>query len=178
MPYDAVRPDLPQALDRVSAPAVRTIGPRSPKLNLGGGRMILIPKTASENRVSTTVLAGDGELFLNLVVGDKVSFRFRAFISTFATPDFKYQIGFPAGADIWTVNKELPSSATAFNAFVDTNPAVHALLGAASQAYLEIEGRINNTANPGTLILNWAQNTSDPGTTAVLLGSSLEYWKF
>lgn len=178
--YGERRREMRQALEQTVSPSVRTIAPRAGAGSDGSEDISVtdvVSKTANENRNSTTTFATDGQLFFSIAVGEKASFRFRVWWNTPAAADFKYQITFPAGADIWMTVKELAPGATALVCSLDTNTTAHVALGTVTNGYVEIEGRINNPTNAGQVAFQWAQNTSNASDTAVLQGSDLTVTK-
>lgn len=143
-----------------------------------------VTKTADETITSDSTLSDDATLKFSVSANTKYRFRFNVFFKTGATADFKYALTGPASPTILAVRM---SVCAAFGSVVNYRPmgqysdTAQSLLGSPASAVNEggfviLEGVLHNGANAGTVAFQWAQDTSDAGSTSVLAGSTLE-WK-
>jgi len=153
--------------------------PAIARTNLGLWTTVM--KTAIETRNNTTTLTADSTLVLAMAANTSYAIRVDAFMDTAATPDFKFRINGPAA----------PTRVRAFTlSYTGVSPAVGAartesaysatdntMLATTAQngGHIHIDLVIQNGANAGNFEFQWAQNTSDAGSTSVLPGSYLEW---
>jgi hypothetical protein len=179
MPYDAVRPELPIAHDRVSAPAVRTIGPRPPKVNgVPANVWVVVPKKNDETRTATVAMTSDGELQFPMLANTKYRFRIDVFFDTTAAADFKYAWTGPAFNLVRILKEYVVPSASAFSGtsvMLDYGIGEALLSAGTNGGFFRATGIVHVGNASGQFAFQWAQQTSDPGNTIVRAGSSLEY---
>lgn len=136
-------------------------------------------KAADQIKNSDTTLADDAELQFPVAANTTYAFRLNVFYGSASVPDFKFQIVGPASPTLaqfaYTAMRGDGALVTAqAQAFAAAQVLAH---GALFAGWLAIEGIIQNGANAGTVALQWAQNTSNAGATAIRGGSYLEYKK-
>jgi hypothetical protein len=136
-------------------------------------------KTADETVTSSDVLQNDNELTLTLDAGATYVFKVNLFLdSTVGTVSgYKISMGGTVIADNFRgfsgaytatsfVEGEMPTTVSA-SLYATTANAIHEFF---------VEGSIEVTT-AGTLLVQWAQNTSDPTAATVYRGSSLIAWR-
>ena len=129
------------------------------------------------------MFADDAELLLPVLANTTYMIQGVIFFTTSATPDFKFQLTGPASpTDVTVRGSRYAVEGTSTNGtrgeFVDVALSVpRAVVGtnSGSDGYVDFRMRLENGANAGTVVLQWAQNTSDAADTTVLAGSHLNY---
>lgn len=143
-----------------------------------------VTKTADETITSDSTLSDDATLKFSVSANTKYRFRFNVFFKTGATADFKYALTGPASPTILAVRMSVCAafgSVVNYRSMGQYSDTAQSLLGSPASAVNEggfviLEGVLHNGANAGTVAFQWAQDTSDAGSTSVLAGSTLE-WK-
>jgi hypothetical protein len=146
-------------------------------LNQSGAWAIKM-KTADEARTSSTTLANDNTLTLDMISGIHYFIRGKIFYDTPTAADFKWRHAGPAAFAVRVKRSSIAPGANAFgNVAVDVAYSaadIVILETAGTTGYIEFEAIIaSNTA--GTFAFQWAQNTSNASATTVLGGSYIEY---
>jgi len=132
-------------------------------------------KTADEQVVSSTTLQDDDALKFTPSVSKTYHIYALLFINSGSTPDFKYDLSIPSGADSLRVNGSgTPASAIGTIQW-HANPKN--ITTAGNNQYVWTQGRVVMGTTAGDIIIQWAQQTSDTGLTKVLLGSFLLAWE-
>jgi hypothetical protein len=131
----------------------------------------VIPKTADQSVISSTVLIDDTHLQFSIAANEEWTFRFT--LSTTGPGFLKLALNAPAGATGWHVtiyrnggtDQDTRTSAT----FVDgeTRTTVE------TPDVVYIDGYVLNGATPGTFKLRWAQASSNGTASIIKKGSSL-----
>lgn len=151
---------------------------------LGAGAWTMVSKSTDETITSDSTLSNDSALSFAVAANTKYRFRFHVVFKTGATADFKYALTGPASPTLLACRI---SRSAAFGSVVNYRPmgtyaeVAESLTGAPSTGdqeggYVLLEGVLHNGSNAGTVAFQWAQDTSDAGSTKVLAGSYLE-WK-
>lgn len=142
---------------------------------LNGRQSRTVYKTALEQRASTTTLAADSELSIDVGLYIYVV-KAWIFYSSGATDDADLKIGWaiPTGASIWWANFGFPAGATSwadlFNSHFNTTASSQTRIqGAVSEGPVGMFmcGIITNPSAEGTLDFLWAQGTSNATPTTV-----------
>jgi hypothetical protein len=138
-------------------------------------------KTADETVNASDTLQDDDVLRFPVAVSEKVSWRAVLFCDSGTTPDIKFAFTWPAAATIarWVSSGSVRVDATgvvvtASQVSVSGTAQDYAGFGAGTISVYVLEGYIENGANAGSVVLQWAQNTSNASDTKVRAGSRLE----
>ena len=129
-------------------------------------------KTADESLVSSTTLQNDDHLFWSVVANTIYELSLHVTYNSGVTPDFKIGWTFPAGLTMtWAyIGVDLAGAIVNRGNLIQTS--VLAQGGAAGvEIHLAVFGVVVVGGTAGTLRLQWAQNTSDAGSTIVRAGS-------
>jgi hypothetical protein len=139
----------------------------------------VICKRANETVTSDDTLSNDSELLFYMAANTTYRFRLTVFYKTAAAADFKYAVDCPASPTQAAIRQShvVPNSTNNTNfAVQETEVGSTSVVSAVTTpGYIVIDGLWQNGANAGNLAFQWAQNTSDVGSTTVLKGSTLEY---
>jgi hypothetical protein len=155
------------------AGATGDTGPAGPGIFTG------VKKTSDTTRTATTTLAADPALTFPVLANTTYAFRFLVWADTTAAGDFKFSVSGPASPTLVRMRRtSIAAGATAFGTIaVDTAFGVSvAVAGTGTNGVcVEVAGTLANGANAGAVAFQWAQNTSDPGSTIVRKGSFVEH---
>lgn len=136
-------------------------------------------KGANETVSGSTALQADDDLSFAMDVATNYTFSMEVFYDTSAAADFKFDIDSTGATDPTSISLYIQYLAPAAIAYVAAGHTVVnttvSITAGAGEGHIMITGRVTNGADAGNLRLRWAQNTSDPGNTRVLRGSSLRY---
>jgi hypothetical protein len=132
-------------------------------------------KTADESINTTTTFQDDNELLLTVEANSTYKCRLHLQTSSGTTPDFKYQFSKPSGATTPSWNALYFTAAAALTASISGDALTTGGFGA--DLPIEAYGLLITSSTAGTFGLQWAQNTSDAGSTIVRAGSFLELIK-
>lgn len=181
MGYDKLpRPDFARPLAQQSTPTVRTILDRNRTTSGSGTTGLWTPvrKSVDETRITNAVLSLDGTLLLPIAASQKYAVRAKVFFDTVAAADFKWALTGPSlirgrFQRHWII----PGGAAFAGVAVDvTYTASQSVAGAGTTGgFVEFSGVFTVGANAGIFGFQWAQDTSDAGSTTVLAGSFLDY---
>jgi hypothetical protein len=129
-------------------------------------------KTATQTKNSDTTLADDSQL--TLPVDANTRYAFTAYINYQgpAAGDFKSRFTIPAGAAAQGVNasSEETDAVNSRDLTASFNVSTSGGTGPASDGYW-IAGSVVTAGTAGSITFQWAQATSDPGSTSVREGS-------
>lgn len=131
---------------------------------------LLIRKTADESINTSTTFQNDNELTAAVEANSTYWCHLHLQTSSAVTPDFKYQFSKPAGATTPAWNAVYFTTAAALTASISGDALSTGGFGA--DLPIEAWGYLITT-NAGQFTLQWAQNTSDAGSTIVRAGSAL-----
>lgn len=137
----------------------------------------IVTKTNDQSRASTTTLADDAALTFAVAASTKYRFRITVFYLTNTTADFKWQLTGPSTPTaVHYVGYDTPDG-DALNARGRTafSSSISETSTGATGGSIIVTGILQNSTNAGTIVFQWAQNTSDPGNTTVQAGSFIEY---
>jgi hypothetical protein len=139
-----------------------------------------VRKTADQTKTSTTALANDTTLQFAMAANTKYAFRCKIHYSTPGGADIKFRHAGPASPSFVHIrrNSIAPGAVALGNIAVDTAYSAADIViteTSGTEGFFEFEGVVHNGANSGTFAIQWAQNTSDAGSTIVRAGSYLEY---
>ncbi len=140
----------------------------------------VIVKGATETRTANTALTADSDLQFPMKANAKYKIRLQLWFDTVAAADFKFQVSGPGSPTLVRGLRRhvdptnLTTLVTTSEVALPGSTAIAAGTGTTG-GYIEEDFIVHNGANDGTFSFDWAQNTSDPGNTSVLAGSSLEY---
>lgn len=176
---DAQRPDPRLPLDQQTAIPIRQVVERVTSVSAPvEHNWIRIFKTVDESVVSDNVLSNDAMLNFTMLPSTNYAIRLRVFYDTVAAADFKWALVGPAAGRIRVLRQWIVPSAAAFaGTLVDTGYTTSQSLLSAGTAggYIEADIVVAILGAGGTFAFQWAQDTSDVGTTKVLSSSYLEY---
>lgn len=129
-------------------------------------------KSSDENLASSTVLQNDDELTVNVVGGNKYYFKACIFVNEINS-GMKFALnGTSTVTTLKAIIKIYDTVLTALGRITAYNsPVTHGHAASGSHEVL-IEGTLI-PATSGTLVVQWAQNTSDAGNLTVQTGSIL-----
>lgn len=136
-----------------------------------------VVKAATETISSDNTLSDDAELVGVLAASTAYHVEGLVLFDTGTTPDIQFNWNFPSGG--WTFDGEISfdtqdgSSTNEFNKW--TEAAAEAQVADGNTGVIKIDGVLVTDATSGNAALQWAQNTSDPGNTSVLLNSHLRF---
>lgn len=136
---------------------------------------IVVRKTLDESISATTTFQDDNELFATVEANSVYRVHLHLQTSSGTTPDFKYQFTKPASATTPSWNALYFTTAAALTASISGDALSTGGFGA--DLPIEAWGVLITSSTAGTFRLQWAQNTSDAGSTIVRAGSSLELVK-
>ena len=149
----------------------------APRFSSAAPGLVVVRKTLTESRASTTTVANDAELVLPLAAYQRVSFSFLIYFEGATAAQFKFRLDGPSSPTLFRnrVMYVIPGATANTNAFqtayANTNISSFT---AATGGVLQMFGVLHNGANPGLMAFQWAQNTSDLGATIVYAGSVLQ----
>ena len=138
-------------------------------------------KTSNQSVTSSTALVSDADLQLPVGASDVYLFRFHVRYDAGSTGDFKVAFALPASGQIDAAGSgSILSSTGTFQdtswqaiTTTDASPLSFAGAGANLPRTLLIDGTYIGGGTAGTVILRWAQNTSDGTATRTLAQSTL-----
>ena len=142
-------------------------GPQGPAGSGGSSGSV---RSSLLTRSSTTALADDGDLQVNVEANS--AYAFTAIIQSLSqsgNPGFKWQFVGPSGS---TINF-IAYDSTGANYGPTAGGVSNNMAIATTGRWLTVTGKITVGATAGQLKLQWAQNTSNANYTAVQAGSSL-----
>lgn len=132
-----------------------------------------VVKKVAEIVNNDTVLHDDNELFVPIKANTHYAFQLMLLVDSPVPADFKYTFTIP-GAGIGNIIQGSPSSTVAASALSITDVTVIPTSGAGQ--FLLIFGSFLPFAD-GDFQLQWAQNASNAGDTAIRQTSSLIVWE-
>ena len=141
------------------------------------GREILIVKAADETIFSDDTLTNDATLLITVADGESYGFEFNVFFTTPAAADFKYRIHTAASPTYFSyIRQHVPMLGTGVTTSIEEASADVSVTGAnTGTGHVLVRGLIyNSTGSSITLSFQWAQNTSNVGSTVVKKGSTLK----
>lgn len=177
--------DAPSLYIHMSASGYQILGKLAylmARCGVGSGRLATpwqtIFKKINEVRTSTTTLANDPELKVNVKNGKKYRIRFGIRGLTAAAADFKWAIVGPTLSALtifYDVQTTDTPTAKTYNGFLSAYTGTQTILVATDSAFrLDVDVFFWAGAD-GLFAFQWAQNTSNAGNTIVFFGSSLEF---
>lgn len=139
-----------------------------------------VAKAATESVTSSTAYQNDDELFLPAVANATYRFDLLLLHSSGTTGKFKMQFTAPALSTVaWGVIG-VATSVTSSNPVTDVSMPSRTLTdilglggGNLTGTTALIQGVLTTSGTAGNLMLQWAQNVSDPAATQVRAGSTL-----
>ncbi len=140
-----------------------------------------ILKHSSTARVSTTTLADDPHLKFPMKSGRSYMVRGRIIGSAPATPDFKWGLTGPTGTVIlyFAQVMKIDTIATVVGRGGNGYPTGETVLqGSNGALMIDFVIEVLPATADGVFAFQWAQNTSDVGSTVVVAGSYIEYAEF
>ena len=140
----------------------------------------LVRKTADESVSSSTTLQNDDELYAALAANEVVVFRLTLAFNASASGDIKMGFTIPSGASMWWNNSNSIYVAASGSIFDNNNldeTGTRSINGEGADRTVTLVGYVANSSTPGNLQLQWAQDSSDPSLTKVLIGSHLLLWR-
>lgn len=135
-------------------------------------------KIADESTSLNSGFLNDAELFIPVAANTNYSIRGRVFFDSAATPDFKWKIDGPASPTrIRSFYQYIANGAAGWTGvtIAQSYPLAQQLAGAGSAGLVDFEVMLNNGANSGFVVFQWAQVTSNASSTTVHKGSYLEW---
>lgn len=143
--------------------------------NLSGGDTYVYRTADATTKISNTTFADDGVLQFSVAANSDYVFQFYIYVTS-TTGGFKYQFTGPASPTLlWHDGYTSPGGAhTLITAF---STAQNGFASNVNGNQVTVTGMLRNGANAGTVVLQWAQQTSDAAGTTVKAGSFLRYKK-
>lgn len=139
---------------------------------------LFVRKTADETLSSTATVQNDDELLMAVPASTTYHFKLWLIINSGTTPDFKFGWSVPAGTTMsWSVQEGAPATLAAALQGPFTAASVPPINGVAADQIVIAEGLVIVSTTPGTMRLQWAQNTSTASNTSVKTNSWLRLWK-
>lgn len=136
-----------------------------------------VRKSADESVSSASTgstLQNDDELTFAIAANEIWIARYVLYVTTAATPDFKAAIDVPASATLLMQAAGFSGGSIINTDHLETADATAiAFPNCGTDNYIIIDATVENGANAGNVVLQWAQNTSDAGSTTVKEGSFL-----
>jgi hypothetical protein len=136
---------------------------------------MVVRKTADETISASTTFQDDNELSIAVEASSTYWCHLHLQTSSGTTPDFKYQFSKPSGATTPAWNAVYFTAAAALTASISGDALTTGGFGA--DFPVEAWGFLVTSSTAGQFTLQWAQNTSDAGSTTVRAGSALELTK-
>jgi hypothetical protein len=139
---------------------------------------ITVQKTADQTLNSTTTLTSDSLLTITILSSTKYAIRGSIFFDTVAAADYKWRFNGSATATLIRLRyKQVIPGTTASVEGVETaflTNTITAVGTGTTMGFIEFEAIFHCNVG-GTFIYQFAQNTSDAGSTTTLAGSYIEY---
>lgn len=156
-----------------TASALSTIGIQA--TNDGGSLSRIVRKTSDETVSGTTTLQADDDLTFSVTTSAVVVISGHILFNSNSTANFKHRFSGPTGA-AGSFGVGAPRLRTGGDVGGTGFYALGATLlsgGHSADASQAVHGVVRNGANPGSVTLEWAQDTSDASDTKVLTDSYL-----
>jgi len=133
-------------------------------------------KTADETVNNSSAFQSDDHLFFSVAANEiwATQWFLRGSVGASSTPDIKYQWTFPSGTAVsYFVGPNSANTLTNLSAAGSASPLTMAAVGtSASSEWLHVVSlTFVNGATPGTLQLQWAQDTATAVDTKLLTGA-------
>lgn len=143
----------------------------------GGGSWTIVPKNSDTTRTSTSTLSSDPDLKITMSASTKYRVRGVILFSSTTTPGFKWTWTGPSSPTSVLISTYFNSPSAFGSAEFDTaySSSHTNSFGGAETHVMYVTAEISNGANSGDLTFQWAQQTSNAGSTKVLAGSYIEY---
>lgn len=129
-------------------------------------------KTADETVNNSTTFQADNHLVTYSVLANKTyRFTFFGVFSSGATPDFKWRLVMPSGA-----TARVSGRSRVGGTFATQDPGAAGgvvFAGDGADADFQATGYIVTSSTPGSVSLEWAQNTADASNTILRQGTEL-----
>lgn len=158
------------------------IGSEGQALKVAGGvpawADVAVVKTTDETIQSSTTLQNDDELQITgLVVGDVVDLLLALVVDSTATADFKFALSMPSSSDIsYHLARLTTSGSVAETTAMATQAAIAINAGGVDRpAPIVFLRAVIYIGTSGSLVLQWAQNSSEASDTTVKAGSIIQY---
>jgi hypothetical protein len=135
-------------------------------------------KLADETRTANTTLTDDGELKIYVKANTKYRINGFVYFDTVAAADFKYAFTGPASPTLVRMQRaHAVAGAAPTGLATDTAlPGSTALTGTGTNGgVVQFVSIFHNGSTAGYFTFQWAQNTSDAGSTIVRAGSYIDY---
>jgi hypothetical protein len=135
-------------------------------------------KTANQSVTSSTVFVNDTQLVVAVSASRSYAFSLNLIYqgATAGSGDIKLAWSVPAGSVVNAVVGGVNTGLAAVWGYMNTaavNPSAFGTNGGVGALGLIVNGTITVSTTPGSLQLQWAQNTSSGTATIVLVGSNL-----
>lgn len=142
------------------------------------GRVLSADQTVTNSDTLVTV----PELTIAVGAYERVMLRYNVFFTTTADGDFKYRVDVPASPTLYRLVPELivPDATAVTTPGVITAEADGTSLSAAgTEGWLRLTAVVNNGANSGDILFQFAQNSATAAESAVVrAGSFVESMQF
>ena len=113
---------------------------------------------------------------------ERIIFRINVFYTTTADGDFKYRVDVPASPTLYRMAPELivpAATAVSTPGLITAEADGTGLAASGTDGWLRITGMLNNGANAGDIVFQFAQNTATSAQSAVVrAGSFVEFMQF
>lgn len=146
--------------------------------NFRSAEWTTIVKVADESIVSDATLSDDEKLRVPVDANGVYVITMEAFFTTPAAADLQFQFTGPASPDVVDMRGWSGAGASTLTQFQETafsqvNSATTSVTN--NNGYISMTLLLQNGVNVGTVNFQWAQNTSNAGTTTVFAGSYMRY---
>lgn len=133
-------------------------------------------KAADTSRVTTTTLANDPDLLVSVAASAWywIDCVLTYEGSTQGSSDLKYAWSVPTGTTMACQQEGITTAGASTAGFArGVSGGTAGTSGAGNQWTMRISGTVKTSTTPGTLVLQWAQNTSNGVATIVHAGSGM-----
>lgn len=138
----------------------------------------IVPRIADRTSTQTvngsSALVSDSQLFLAVAASTRYRLRGRILYNSNSTANFKFAFTFPTSTTLSFTVTGTAAGGSVLATFDQTDGTVSALAGAGADDSAFIDGIVTVSSTPGTLQVQWAQNTSNASNTQVKAGSYIE----
>ncbi len=137
----------------------------------GGAGAVSVHKVKPNNGTSANnTFTNDPDLNFSIGANESYTFRFVVNANVNATPDIKFAVTAPTGATCNYGYEDVETAAGVSNLACGVSTGL--VTGNTADDVYEIVGSIRNGSTPGTVQLQWSQNTTNAGTPITVYAGS------
>jgi hypothetical protein len=138
--------------------------------------------TADQTVTNSATLVTVPTFTLGVGKYERVLFRYNIFYTTTADGDFKYRVDVPASPTLYRLVPELivpAATAVTTPGLITAEADGTGVAASGTEGWLRLTGMLNNGANAGEILFQFAQNTATAAESAVVrAGSFVEFMTF